>query len=183
MGQIIGNCHKLPASNFKRRLLTSTEIEGAIKSIYSDIYALNKNCTSIFTVSPVRHVRDGFIQNNWSKARLLDACHSFVETMESSNYFPSYEIMMDELRDYRFYASDRNHPSDEASNYIFSKFLNCYFYSVQKDTIKLIRKINKNLQHRSTNADGSTHKDHLEKTNKLIDQLQQEHSLVYKIKN
>ena len=115
-GAIVGNCHKLPETMFTRRRLTEQEIIDAWQPIldrYSDKHWL-------FTVSPIRHIRDGLHENQLSKATLLQA----VEQLGS--YFPSYEIMLDELRDYRFYADDMVHPSSLAVNYIWERFVQTY---------------------------------------------------------
>ena len=136
-GEVVGNCHKLPESNFTRRRLTVEEIVAAWKPIlekYSDKHWL-------FTVSPIRHIKDGLHENEISKATLLLA----VEQL--GDYFPSYEIVLDELRDYRFYADDLVHPSSMAVNYIWERFVDCYCTPQTKNELVLQQKRWKHEHH------------------------------------
>jgi lysophospholipase L1-like esterase len=114
---IVANCHKIPQKKFLKTLLSVDEITKSLKTTISHLKSVNKNIHILFTVSPVRHLKDGFIENMQSKSHLITAIHSIMKTKNSS-YFPSYEIMMDELRDYRFYAEDMIHPNKTAINYI-----------------------------------------------------------------
>ena len=126
-GTVVGNCHKLPENCFTRRRLTVEEIVAAWKPIlaqYPDKHWL-------FTVSPIRHIRDGLHENQLSKATLLQA----VEQL--GDYFPSYEIMLDELRDYRFYADDLVHPSSLAVNYIWERFVDTFCTNQTKNELVL----------------------------------------------
>ena len=126
-GAVVGNCHKLPENCFTRRRLTVEEIVAAWKPIlaqYPDKHWL-------FTVSPIRHIRDGLHENQLSKATLLQA----VEQL--GDYFPSYEIMLDELRDYRFYADDLVHPSSLAVNYIWERFVDTFCTNQTKNELVL----------------------------------------------
>ena len=137
-GEIVGNCHKLPESSFTRRRLTVDEIVAAWKPIlerYKDKHWL-------FTVSPIRHVKDGLHENQLSKATLLQA----VE--ELGDYFPSYEIVLDELRDYRFYADDLVHPSSLAVQYIWERFVDTYCTNQTKNELVLQHKRWKHEHHR-----------------------------------
>ena len=123
-GEIVGNCHKLPADRFTRHRLTVEEIVAAWQPIierYPDKHW-------IFTVSPIRHIKDGLHENQLSKATLLMAIEQLIDNCQSSNrhYFPSYEILLDELRDYRFYADDLVHPSSLAVNYIWERFVDTF---------------------------------------------------------
>ena len=136
-GAVVGNCHKLPESCFTRRRLTVEEIVAAWQSIlaqYPDKHWL-------FTVSPIRHIRDGLHENQLSKATLLQA----VEQL--SDYFPSYEIVLDELRDYRFYADDLVHPSSMAVNYIWERFVDCFCTNQTKNELVLQHKRWKHEHH------------------------------------
>jgi len=137
-GEIVGNCHKLPERCFVRRRLTVEEIVDAWKPIlekYSDKHWL-------FTVSPIRHIKDGLHENQLSKATLLQS----VEQL--GDYFPSYEIMLDELRDYRFYADDLVHPSSLAVNYIWERFVDTYCTNQTKNELVLQHKRWKHEHHR-----------------------------------
>ena len=147
---IVGNCHKLPESCFTRRRLSVEEIVEAWKPIlekYSDKHWL-------FTVSPIRHIKDGLHENQLSKATLLQAVEELrnteyrVQNTDRISYFPSYEIVMDELRDYRFYADDLVHPSSMAVNYIWERFVECYCTPQTKNELVLQHKRWKHEHHR-----------------------------------
>lgn len=125
-GELVGNCHKFPAANFEKRLSESNEIIAAFTEMIAVLKHINPSLKIVFTVSPVRHVKDGIIENNLSKARLLDAIHA-VQNEVNVSYFPSYEIVVDELRDYRFYKTDRVHPTEEAVAYVWKRFSETYF--------------------------------------------------------
>jgi hypothetical protein len=152
-GRIVSNCHKLPANQFVRRRLQVSEIVEIYKKLLPEIKAVNPAVRFIFTVSPVRHIRDGFHENNISKSIL----HLFVEEItylfEYVDYFPAWEIMMDELRDYRFYAEDMLHPSGQAIDYIFEKFCIEYFDKATSDIMDEINAYNHNLNHRFIHPD------------------------------
>lgn len=137
-GEIVGNCHKLPESCFTRRRLSAEEIVAAWKPILSQY----PDKHWLFTVSPIRHIKDGLHENQLSKATLLQA----VEQLGDS--FPSYEIMLDELRDYRFYADDLVHPSSLAVNYIWERFVDTYCTNQTKNELVLQHKRWKHEQHR-----------------------------------
>ena len=146
-GQIVGNCHKLPESCFTRRRLTVEEIVAAWRPIldrYPDKYWL-------FTVSPIRHIRDGLHENQLSKATLLQAVEQIVlhsyPSPATRRYFPSYEIMLDELRDYRFYADDLVHPSSLAVNYIWERFVDTFCTNQTKNELVLQHKRWKHEHH------------------------------------
>lgn len=134
---IVGNCHKLPANMFERRLMTVDEITGLWQS-----YARHHRI--IFTVSPIRHIADSLHGNQISKSTLLLA----VDNIEGAEYFPSYEIMIDDLRDYRFYAADMKHPSDVAVDYIYQKFADTYFSPSTLQAALVSRKASLRAAHR-----------------------------------
>ena len=170
-GEIVGNCHKIPSDQFSRRLLSTTEITDALTIMQSSIQSVNPNCHVILTVSPVRHLRDGLVDNNWSKSRLIDGCRTFSQDSTQIDYFPSYEITMDELRDYRFYKRDKVHLSEEAVDYIYSRFFHAYFGHVPKELIRLINRLNKLKDHHIT-IDQDAASDHLaNKTKDLIQEI------------
>ena len=125
---IVANCHKVPGNKFQRKLLTSKQNFEALRIIYSSVKSINPNCILIFTLSPVRHYKGDLQLNSVSKANLLSAIHEFIDNQNSSDcfYFPAFEIIMDELRDYRFYKTDMMHPSELAVDIIFNRFIeNC----------------------------------------------------------
>ncbi len=151
-GEIVGNCHKLPADRFTRRRLTVEEIVAAWQPIierYPDKHW-------IFTVSPIRHIKDGLHENQLSKATLLMAIEQLIDNRQSivprqssnRHYFPSYEILLDELRDYRFYADDLVHPSSLAVNYIWERFVDTFCTPQTRNEMTLQHKRWKQTQHR-----------------------------------
>lgn len=147
-GNTVANCHKLPANLFDRQLLNVNEITEAALSTASHIRKVNDNAKIIFTVSPIRHLKDTAHGNQLSKAELLLGIDNAIGLCDDTEYFPAYEIMMDELRDYRFYAADMLHPSEVATEYIFGRFADTYLSDETKKLIAEGRKITSALQHR-----------------------------------
>ncbi len=155
--EIVANCHKVPQKLFTKELLSASDIEASLKNIISEIQNINPNAKFIFTVSPVRHIKDGFVENNVSKAHLITALYQFLSNTTSSIYFPSYEIMMDELRDYRFYAEDMLHPNQTAIDYIWMKFSENYINENEFETMQHVSEIQKSLSHRPFNPNSESH--------------------------
>ena len=149
-GETVANCHKVPQSNFGKELLGIDEIKASLEAMVSTIRSINPKVTLMFTVSPVRHLKDGFIANQRSKAHLISAIHEVVKKKQVS-YFPSYEIMMDELRDYRFYSPDLVHPNETAINYIWEKFKDTQISEAAFKTMGEVEAIQKGLMHRAFN--------------------------------
>ena len=147
-GQIVGNCHKMPDKYFNRIKLEVNEIVDAYSQLIQDIRLINPKAKFIFTVSPIRHAKDGFHGNQVSKSTLLLASDKLCNKINGCKYFPSYEIMMDELRDYRFYADDMIHPTPLAIKYIWECFSRTYFTNETKRFITDWEKIKKGLSHR-----------------------------------
>jgi hypothetical protein len=158
----VANCHKVPQKQFAKELLTIDVIGESIVHTIDFIQSINPNCNFIFTVSPVRHLKDGFVENQWSKANLITAIHDKLRTeicnLKSAIYFPSYEIMMDELRDYRFYAEDMMHPSQVAIDYIWERFKESVISETAYATMDAVESIQKGLQHRPFNPHSESHK-------------------------
>jgi hypothetical protein len=155
---IVANCHKVPQKLFKKELLSVGEIKESIANTLELIHSVNSNCNVIFTVSPVRHTKDGFVENQWSKSNLIAALHQVINLkVSTANYFPSYEIMMDELRDYRFYAEDMLHPSQLAIDYIWKRFKEATVSEIAFSTMDEVEIIQKSLQHRPFNPDSESH--------------------------
>lgn len=172
---IVANCQKVPQKEFTKELLSAEQIEQSLQNIVSNITSVNTNAKFIFTVSPVRHSKDGFFENNVSKAHLLSALHNIVTpSLSKCNYFPSYEIMMDELRDYRFYANDMLHPSQQAIDFIWIKFFENYVNEKEFQTMQEVCNIQKGLQHRPFNPNTSSHQQFLKSLNQKIIKLQQQ---------
>ena len=145
-----------------KELLTVDEITKSLSTILVLLKSINKNIHITFTVSPIRHLKDGFVENTQSKSNLISAIHTILVDTNVS-YFPSYEIMMDELRDYRFYAEDMIHPNKTAINYIWEKFVDTRFSEESLPTMKEIEAIQKGILHRPFHEKSEQHQHFLEK--------------------
>lgn len=147
-GYVVSNCHKFPAKYFERRRLEVDEIVSIWKSAAANLRTLNPNLRIIFTVSPIRHLKDGFEGNARSKAILVLACEKLCSEIEGVDYFPSYEIITDDLRDYRFYDDDLLHPSRQAVSYVWEKFCRRYLSEESRRILAEGEKITKAMNHR-----------------------------------
>ena len=147
-GQIVSNCHKLPASLFTRELLTVKEIVDCWNDLLVKLRSFNKTLQVIFTVSPVRHWKDGAHGNQVSKSVLFLAIEKLLEHMVAASYFPAYELLMDDLRDYRYYDQDMLHPSDTAVDYIWDAFSESYFENETRLVWKEVRNVTKAMNHK-----------------------------------
>jgi hypothetical protein len=169
--EVVANCHKVSQKQFTKELLSVNEIEQSIQNTIALIQVLNPDINFIFTVSPVRHIKDGFGENQVSKSHLFASLHSNLISKINSlklEYFPSYEIMMDELRDYRFYTEDMLHPNQVAIDYIWHKFSENYMTENSIKTMIEISDIQKSLRHRSFNPESEQHKKFLAKLQEKI---------------
>lgn len=165
-GKVVSNCHKLPAREFTHRLLSINEINNLYKSFVIETQNI-ASLQTIFTVSPVRYLGDGAHHGQINKATLLLATNDICKKT-GADYFPSYEIMMDELRDYRYYAEDMIHPSDVAINYIFERFAETYLTDEAIRTADEIRKIKKSLAHRPLHPDSEEYQNFKKKLSQQI---------------
>lgn len=152
---VVSNCHKFHPATFKRRRLSVKEIAIEWKELLRMFAEKYPEIRVIFTVSPVRHLKDGFEGNSRSKAILQLACEEICQDNDNAEYFPSYEIMNDDLRDYRFYSSDMVHPSEEAVDYIWQKFQECYLSPASCALLKEGEKVTRRLKHRPILYDNS----------------------------
>ena len=155
--KIVANCHKVPQKKFIKELLSVDEVSTSLQAIVNLIKSVNPQSTLIFTVSPVRHLKDGFIENNQSKAHLLAALHQNIDPRDQIHYFPAYELMMDELRDYRFYADDMIHPNELAINFIWDRFSKVWMKSETHSILKEIESIQKGLDHKPFHPESEQH--------------------------
>lgn len=156
--KLVANCHKIPAKYFEKRLLTHLELTDSIYETVINIKDIAKeNVQILFTVSPVRHTKDGMIENNLSKAKLITSLHEILPQFENCHYLPIYEIMMDDLRDYRFYGEDLIHPNSQAVNYIWEQFGNAYFSDETMDFIEENFKIGKSIDHKPSDEQDPKH--------------------------
>jgi hypothetical protein len=174
----VANCHKAPGKWFDKHLLTLPEMQEKWKQVLASLRSFNPDLHVIFTVSPVRHYRDGLIENNRSKARLLELTHVLVEEHNNSHYFPAYELVIDVLRDYRFYDQDMVHPNSQAAQYVWEQFVDAYMNNETKQLLKRINEITDASKHierfPGTEASNRFRKTMLDKAEKL----QQEYELL-----
>ncbi|RTY68910.1 GSCFA domain-containing protein [Flavobacterium sp. LS1P28] len=176
---VVANCHKVPQKLFQKELLSVEEIEESIVKTLKLIHVVNPSCTIIFTVSPVRHIKDGFVENQWSKANIISALHgTFDFRLSTINYFPSYEIMMDELRDYRFYTEDMLHPNPVAIDYIWKRFKETIISETAFATMDEVSTIQKSLSHKPFNPKSESHLKFESKVREKITKLESEYSFM-----
>jgi hypothetical protein len=168
---IVANCHKTPSSQFTKRFLSQEEIIQSFSNLHSYLTNHNPELNILFTVSPVRHIRDGLVENNRSKAILIDAIHSITERYSNVGYFPSYEIVNDELRDYRFFKKDRIHPTDEATEYVWKQFTATYFDKETIDFLAEWSKIKTAINHRPFQPKSATHQQFIKTTLSKLEKL------------
>jgi len=171
--KVVANCHKVPQSNFTKELLSVEEVVKSLKRVITFVQSANPTVQFIFTVSPVRHLKDGFLENQRSKAHLIAAIHQVLNE-DRVSYFPSYELMMDELRDYRFYANDMIHPNETGMEYIWEKFVEVWLASNTSSTMKKIEKVQKGMLHKPFNENSDQHQKFLVKLNVLKSEIQTE---------
>ncbi len=168
----VANCQKVPQKKFLKELLLVDEISESLESIIALVKDVNPSINIILTVSPIRHLKDGFVENQQSKSHLIAAIHQVVEPRKKLFYFPSYEIMMDELRDYRFYKEDMIHPSKTAIDYIWEKFCEAWIDDESKNTMNKVDSIQKRMNHRPFNPNSKEHQNFLQTIQKDILTLQ-----------
>lgn len=178
--KLVANCHKLPQKFFAKRFLSHQEITGSINKTIDFLKDICKNDVQIlFTVSPVRHTKDGIIENQLSKSKLITAIHESILGKENCYYLPIYELMMDDLRDYRFYKDDLIHPNSQAVQYIWEKFGNAYFFDETKVFINENNKIITALNHKTEDDKNPKYQEFLDKINQRI--VEQQKKVKHKI--
>jgi hypothetical protein len=151
-GEIVANCHKAPPQYFHKKRLSTTEIVAAFSPVFEKLSTQYVDLQIILTVSPIRHLRDGLIENNLSKATLLLAADALTQQFPNVTYFPAYELVIDDLRDYRFFERDMMHPTTQAVDYIWDYFSNAYFSEETKQVVQEVEKINAMQAHRPING-------------------------------
>lgn len=156
-GQVVANCHKVPQHEFERKMASVPEMAQVFDGMLTALHQFNPDLRIIFTVSPIRHIADGLDVNSLSKASLRVAIqNAIVSHQEYCDYFPAYEIMLDDLRDYRFYTSDMVHPSDVAVEYIWQAFQATYLDDRSALAVARCERVHKRLQHRPMSANRET---------------------------
>src|SRR5689334_5100396 len=157
----VANCHRAPAQWFNKHLMTIAETIASLEEALQQLFQFNANVNIIFTVSPVRHIRDGVVENNRSKARLIEAVHYLVNKYEKLYYFPAYELVIDVLRDYRFYDVDLVHPNYMATEFVLEKFAEGF---IDEPTVKLMQEVKSIViarKHKAFQPDTMAHKQFL----------------------
>lgn len=175
----VANCHKVPQKSFIKELLSVDEVTDSLKLTVDYIHHTNPKTSVIFTVSPVRHIKDGFVENTQSKSHLIAGIHNLLKHYSQTEnrhyfYFPSYEIMMDELRDYRFYDEDMIHPNKTAIKVIWEKFKHVWVSGDADTIMDKIAVIQKGIQHRPFNLNSEAHKKFLQQLELKKVELQKE---------
>ncbi len=156
-GEMVANCHKVPGKEFSKRLLEPSEITQRYIELIKSIRALNPEINLIWSISPVKHIRDGLYENNLSKSVLFLAMHELLKHDPSSYYFPAFELVQDELRDYRFYKEDLAHPSEQAVNYVWESFVAHCFSSEAKQGMQQIEELQQAMAHKPLRPNSEAH--------------------------
>jgi hypothetical protein len=168
-GVIVANCHKQPAAGFTKELLSTDDVVASFNQLKAALKTFNPDLKVILTISPVRHTKDTMEGNSVSKATLRVACDRIIRSNPDAYYFPAYEIMMDDLRDYRFYKADMIHPTGVAEDYIWEKFAGAWFNDELITFINAWKPIQQALQHRAFHASSEAHQQFLKATLRKIE--------------
>lgn len=177
-GAVAANNHKAPADWFAKKLLTTEEVLSMLDHMIHRLFHFNKKLQIIFTISPVRHLREGVIENNKSKAVLIQAVHHLVEKFDRLYYFPAYELVIDDLRDYRFYAEDLVHPNYHATQYVWEKLVNACMSEETKALLKEIEPIRLAAQHKPFNPTTQQHQQFLQTYLSKAIQMEKQHPYI-----
>ena len=176
--RVVANCHKVPTDKFNKRLLSSEEVVAILDNLIHRLKHFNPTLKIIFTISPVRHLRDGFVENNRSKATLINAVHQLVDKFQGLFYFPAYELIMDDLRDYRFFAEDMVHPNYAATNYVWEKFVATCIDEPSQLLMKEINSINAARSHKAFNPASEAHKRFLKTNLEKVEMLKTKYDYI-----
>ena len=176
--EVVANCHKVPTDKFHKRLLSVQEVVIAFKVMLDELLAVNPTAKIIFTISPVRHLRDGFVENNRSKSTLIQAVHQLTDANENIFYFPAYELVMDDLRDYRFYADDMVHPNYAATNYVWEKFVATCIDEPTHKLMNEINSVNAAKNHKPFHPESERHKKFLQTNLAKVIQLNKQYPYI-----
>ncbi len=170
----VANCHKLPEKEFRRELLSVEHLAAPFKTLWQKLRDFNPALKIILSVSPIRHIRDGLIENQRSKATLHLLIQELQKMQPELIYFPSYEILMDDLRDYRFYEANLTHPNALAIQYIWEKFDQMFFTQETRDTLKQFTRLRAALNHKVQHPGSENHRQFLQTTLQLIENLERQ---------
>lgn len=169
--KLVANCHKVPEKQFNKKLLTQKQVLENFEDFYTQLMEFNPELKIVLTVSPVRHIKETLALNSVSKSILRVVCHTLSEQHQNIEYFPSYELVLDDLRDYRFYKPDMIHPTDQALEYIWNKFQHTYFSKEVIDFVAQWTKIRAALHHKPFNPASENHQNFIKQTIKKIASL------------
>jgi GSCFA family len=178
IGEGVANCHRAPAQWFKKYLMTADEIISEFENCFEALFKFNPELKIIFTVSPVRHIRDGVIQNNRSKSRLIEAVHNLEEHYANAYYFPAYELVIDVLRDYRFYDADLVHPNYMATEFVLAKFEQACIDEESNKIMNEVKQIVIARKHKAFQPDTSAHRQFLQTHFEKAKTLQSQYSFL-----
>ena len=177
MGMVVANNHKAPANWFAKKLLQPQELLSNLQSLVAALQSFNPNLHIVFTISPVRHLREGLVENNRSKAVLIQAVHDLVSMEKNIEYFPAYEYVIDDLRDYRFYAEDLVHPNYAATQYVWEKLVDTYMSAETQSIMKQVAELQLAFNHKPFFSGSTEHQkfllSYIEKTMHLMAQCPQ----------
>jgi len=172
--EVVSNCHKIPSYCFERKRLEINDITKQFSLLLDKIKKLNKEAKFVFTISPIRHIKDGAIENMLSKSILKVAIHKIIENNKDCFYFPAFEIMYDELRDYRFYEKDLIHLNDISKEIILKKFKEAFYDKKNLNVINKLEKLYKSVNHKPFFPDSPEYKDFIKKLNEKIEHTEKE---------
>ena len=176
--EVVANCHKVPIDKFNKLLLTVDDVFTDLQKMVKKIVAFKPSIKIMFTISPVRHLRDGFVENNRSKATLIQAVSLLEEKQQNIFYFPAYELVIDDLRDYRFYAEDMVHPNYAATNYVWEKFVPTCIDEPSQKLMKQINIINAAKSHKPFNPTSGQHKTFLQTNLERVNVLSKQYPYI-----
>ena len=174
-GAVVANNHKAPADWFRKKLMTQEEIVQVLDNMLHRLFFFNPNIRILFTISPVRHLREGAVENNRSKAALISAVHHLVDKFDRLYYFPAYELVIDDLRDYRFFAEDLVHPNYFATEYVWEKFTVSCLLDPARSLMEEIAAINRAVKHKPFNPDSEAHRKFLDTYRGKMEELRSKH--------
>ena len=177
MGMVVANNHKAPANWFTKKLLQPQELLSNLQSLVAALQSFNPNLHIVFTISPVRHLREGLVENNRSKAVLIQVVHDLVSMEKNIEYFPAYEYVIDDLRDYRFYSEDLVHPNYAATQYVWEKLVDTYMSAETQSIMKQVAELQLAFNHKPFFSGSTEHQkfllSYIEKTMHLMAQCPQ----------
>ena len=174
---IVSNCHKMPGNLFAQQLMQPDEIVSVLQTAFDNLRQLNPDIQIVLTVSPVRYFAFGAYENSISKSHLFTAIYSLQKNNPDIYYFPAYELVMDDLRDYRFFADDMLHPNQQAISYVWESLANTFFNADTKQVLQQVEEIQKALNHRPRNPDSEAHKKFMRRNHERMEDLKKQYGI------